>query len=354
MYRHEKGEWPGEQPAADRQEPAGLSGEAGYPGGEPAASDASGGPRQAEGGEASAYRQPEGENTPFGPPAGGDASYPYDSTESVGQPAPHGAPGQGPAYPYGQTGAPGGPAYPTGNHMPAGSYRQPGYPPSGRRRSQPGRGMRGGVFRIRKPILFAGAAILVVLAVLLTVLVMPKPKKEEGPVFLNEALGVPVRTVLLDAGTPGRPDIKREVRFVVIHETGNPAEGADAKSHSDYLQNGGQGSTSWHYTVDDHEIYHHIPDDEMAFHASSEEGNTYGIGVELCVNADGDFEKTFDNGAKLTACLLRAYDLPADAVRQHGDFTDKNCPETIRDTGRWEEFLHTVETYWKQLGDREG
>ncbi|HIZ84057.1 MAG TPA: N-acetylmuramoyl-L-alanine amidase [Firmicutes bacterium] len=321
MYRHEKGGWPGEGPAEDRQEPA--------------VSDASGAPRQTEGGE---------------------APYPHEAPEAGGQPAPPGVPGQGPAYPYGQTG---GPAYPADAHM-----WQPGYPPSGsrtgvyapygRRRSRSGRGMRGGVFRIRKPILFAGAAILVVLAVLLTVLVMPKPKKEEGPVFLNEALGVPVRTVLLDAGTPGRPDIKREVRFVVIHETGNPAEGADAKSHSDYLQNGGQGSTSWHYTVDDHEIYHHIPDDEMAFHASSEEGNTYGIGVELCVNADGDFEKTFDNGAKLTACLLRAYDLPADAVRQHGDFTDKNCPETIRDTGRWEEFLDTVETYWKQLGDREG
>ena len=335
MYRHEKGGWPGEGPAEDRQEPA--------------VSDASGAPRQAEGGEASAYRQPEGGNTPFGPPAGGDASYPYGSTESPGQPAPHGAPGQSPVSPYGQTG---------------GAYRQPGYPPSGpragvyapygRRRSRSGRGMRGGVFRIRKPILFAGAAILVVLAVLLTVLVMPKPKKEEGPVYLNEALGVPVRTVLLDAGTPGRPGTKREVRFVVIHETGNPAEGAGAKSHSDYLQNGGQGSTSWHYTVDDHEIYHHIPDDEVAYHASSEEGNTYGIGVELCVNADGDFEDTFDNGAKLTACLLRAYGLPADAVRQHGDFTDKNCPETIRDTGRWEEFLHAVETYWKQLGDREG
>ena len=40
---------------------------------------------------------------------------------------------------------------------------------------------------------------------------------------------------------------------------GNPSPGADAQAHSSYLMEGGDGSTSWHYTVDDKQIYHHVP-----------------------------------------------------------------------------------------------
>lgn len=215
---------------------------------------------------------------------------------------------------------------------------------------RPGRGW-GGVFRIRGPVLLGGAAVLIALTVLLTCLFYPRPR-QEGPVFLNEALGVPVRTVLLSENSAGRPGTKREIRYLVIHETGNPGENTGAKSHSNYLQAGGDGrGTSWHYTVDDHEIYHHIPDDEVAYHASSADGNTYGVGVELCVNEDGDFERTFDNGARLAACLLKAYGLPVDALRQHGDFTEKNCPETIRNTGRWGEFKEKVKSYLKGLDE---
>ncbi|MCI8360065.1 MAG: N-acetylmuramoyl-L-alanine amidase [Clostridiales bacterium] len=214
-------------------------------------------------------------------------------------------------------------------------------------------GRLGRVYRIRGPVLLAGAALLVTLSVLLTCLLnhlfSPRPKPE-GPVFLNEALDVPVRTVLLTEGSAGRPGIKREIQYLVIHETANPGEGTGAKSHSNYLQAGGDGKgTSWHYTVDDHEIYRHVPDDEVAYHASSADGNTYGIGIELCVNEDGDFEKTFDNGARLAACLLKAYGLSANDLRQHGDFTEKNCPETIRNTGRWGEFTQKVKDYLKGL-----
>ena len=138
----------------------------------------------------------------------------------------------------------------------------------------------------------------------------------------------------------------------MIHETGNPSEGADAKAHSDYLLNGGEGTTSWHYTVDDHEIYHHIPDSEVSWNAGDRRqepgGNMNGISIELCVNKDGDFEKTFDNGARLTAYLLKAYDLKMDAVKQHNDFNGKNCPQTIRESGRWQAFLKLTESYLKQ------
>ncbi len=253
-----------------------------------------------------------------------------------GDPAP-GAGAAGPGYPPG----PGVPGY--GRPDAAGGRH--GYPGFGRRR----RRMRGGIIRIRRPVLIGGAVLLAVLCVLATLLLIPRPKRPAEGTFLTQAMGVPVQTVLIPAGTDARPGTKREIRYVVIHETGNPAEGADARSHSDYLQDGGERGVSWHYTVDDHEIYHHLPDDEIGWHASSEEGNRYGIGVELCVNADGDFEKTFDNGARLTATLLYTYGLSVGDVKQHGDFTDKNCPQTIRDTGRWDAFKDLVREYLAEL-----
>ena len=81
---------------------------------------------------------------------------------------------------------------------------------------------------------------------------------------LTEAFSVPVITEWIPENTPGRPGIQRTVKYVVIHETGNPSEGANAQRHSAFLLSGGEGETSWHYTVDDHEIYHHIPDNEVA------------------------------------------------------------------------------------------
>lgn len=157
--------------------------------------------------------------------------------------------------------------------------------------------------------------------------------------------GVAVYNDFISETLPCRPGTLRKIKYVVIHETANAAKGSNAKNHSEFLKRGGEGKVSWHYTVDDTEIYHHIPDNEEAWHAGEREGNAHGIGVELCVNSDGDFEKTFENGAKLTAYLIEAYNLSIDDVRQHNHFSGKNCPMKIRESDRWDEFLQRVEYY---------
>lgn len=200
--------------------------------------------------------------------------------------------------------------------------------------------------------LAAAAGLLAILVVTGLILWGTRDQTTPDRPEVTEVFGVPVHTVLIPETLPGRPGIKREVKFVVIHETGNSAAGADAKAHSDYLLNGGEGTTSWHYTVDDHEIYHHIPDSEVSWNAGDQRrepgGNMNGISIELSVNSGGDFEKTFDNGARLTAYLLEAYDLELDDVKQHNDFNGKNCPQTIRENGRWQAFLELTERYLKQ------
>ena len=172
--------------------------------------------------------------------------------------------------------------------------------------------------------------------------------------YPEQVLGVTVHTSLAPAGGKNRPGTKRAIKYIVVHETGNPAAGADAQAHGKLQAGGGEGTAIWHYTVDDHEIWHSIPDDEKAYHAgdgAEGEGNLHGIGIELCVNQDGDFEKTFDNAARLTGWLMNEYHLSADRVRQHFDFSGKNCPENIRAQDRMGEFVALAERYAQQAAE---
>ncbi len=163
--------------------------------------------------------------------------------------------------------------------------------------------------------------------------------------FPKEVYGVTINNELIDVGTKARNGKKRKIKFIVIHETDNFSNGADAKRHAIYLSENNKTSTSWHYTVDSTEIYHHIPDNEIAHHAGTEDGNKYGIGIELCVNKDGNFEKTFDNASKLVAYLLKEYNLTINNIKTHKDCSGKDCPNSILKDNRVEEFIKKVEYY---------
>lgn len=164
----------------------------------------------------------------------------------------------------------------------------------------------------------------------------------------EQIAGIPVHTQYIPEDSQARSGRKREIHYIVIHETDNTGAHATAKAHSEYLQeNCWKEQKSWHYTVDDHEIWHHLPDKEVGYHAGDsswkEGGNRNGIGIELCVNQGGDFDQTMHNAAQLTAYLLLKYNLTIDAVKKHQDFSGKICPSTIIETNRWQEFLQLVQ-----------
>ena len=162
---------------------------------------------------------------------------------------------------------------------------------------------------------------------------------------------ITVHTDCLPAEYAGYSDIHRRVRLIIIHETDNFSPGADAQAHNTYLHSSKQADTalSWHYTVDDKEIYHHLPDEIAAYHASdgmrAKGGNESGIGIEICVNQDGDYQKAVDNAAQLVAYLLQNYKLDLDDVKQHYDFCGKDCPHRLRENDNWQNFLAQVEKY---------
>ena len=153
-------------------------------------------------------------------------------------------------------------------------------------------------------------------------------------------------------GRYNRPGGNYKVKYIVIHNTGNFSLSADAKAHRDYVKEDGC-KVSWHYTVDDKRIYKHLPEEERAWHAGDGrdgKGNTYGIGIEMCVNHETlgttnpseYFYKTMDNTAQLVAELLYKYNLSIKAVKQHWHFSGKNCPQVIRENDLWEPFLENI------------
>lgn len=159
--------------------------------------------------------------------------------------------------------------------------------------------------------------------------------------------GIPLTTDYLEKGIPGRTGVTRKIKYIVIHETGNRGSNANAASHNNYLHNiAKEEPLSWHYTVDDHEIYQHLPDNEMGFHAGDQlkkdGGNVNGIGIEMCVNPENDFEQTLKNTAVLVNYLMDAYGLQLSDVKKHQDFSGKICPETLIKENRWDEFLDMV------------
>lgn len=160
--------------------------------------------------------------------------------------------------------------------------------------------------------------------------------------FPNEVNGIPIYTEILDDENIARTKIKRKIKYIVIHETDNTREGADTKNHSEFLKYSNTISTAWHYTVDSEKIYHHIPDNEVAYHAASRVGNWFGIGIELCVNKDSDFEKTFNNATLLVAYLIKEYNLDTDCIRTHHDYSGKDCPHIILNNNRLDEFKNKV------------
>lgn len=189
------------------------------------------------------------------------------------------------------------------------------------------------------------AAVITALVLALYFYVVSRPTALREPV--SEVGTIPVITDFIPEGTMGRPGQERKIKYIVIHETGNTGRNAGASSHNHYLHEAAdKQQKSWHYTVDDHEIYYHVPDNEIAFHAgdglSKDGGNLNGIGVEMCVNPESDYEQTLKNTAELTAMLLAAYDLDIGRVKTHCDFSGKDCPEILLGEGRWDEFIDMV------------
>jgi len=131
-------------------------------------------------------------------------------------------------------------------------------------------------------------------------------------------------------------------RYITIHETANTARGANAQAHANLQSNG--FSASWHITVDDTQAIRSYPDTVRCWHAGdgSGHGNMSSIGIEICVNSDGNFNRAKANAAAVVRQLRQQYNIPRSRVVQHNHWSGKNCPANLRRSG-WAAFLASTD-----------
>lgn len=126
---------------------------------------------------------------------------------------------------------------------------------------------------------------------------------------------------------------RERILYLVLHDTGNYAKGADAMAHFRYF-NAKNRNASAHYFVDDSKVVQLVEDDKAAWHCGDGRGrfgitNQNSIGVEICVNSDGVYQRALENTRILVRLLMERHGIPMERVVRHFDASHKLCPASM-------------------------
>ena len=141
----------------------------------------------------------------------------------------------------------------------------------------------------------------------------------------------------------------REIEYIVVHDTGNTGKGADVNAHFNFF-NGADRQSSADYFVDDHSIGQFVEDWNYSWHCGDGKGrygitNSNSIGIEICINSDGDYVQAVKNTAELVRFLMNKYNIDINHVVRHYDASRKSCPNQIIrgvDGITWDKFKQMV------------
>jgi len=126
----------------------------------------------------------------------------------------------------------------------------------------------------------------------------------------------------------------KDIKAIVIHYTGNYSKGSGAGEHFNYFNNGNRNASADVF-IDDHSIYK-VNDWTKYYTWAIGDGNGhYGwtnsntISIEMCVNSDGDFNKTVAN----TIAYIRELHKEGytTTLIRHYDASRKLCPKMFVD-----------------------
>lgn len=145
--------------------------------------------------------------------------------------------------------------------------------------------------------------------------------------------------------SPNRPGIKSNMQWITIHNTGNPK--STAQNERDYVAIR-KDKASFHYAVDDKGAVAIIPEEEVAWHTGTAEGNKTSIGIEICES--GDELETYKNAVGLTAKILVERNWTINQIRTHESWSGKKCPRKL--LPKWQQFLRDVDATQKKLKEQ--
>lgn len=145
---------------------------------------------------------------------------------------------------------------------------------------------------------------------------------------------------------------EQQILWITVHESGMPGKGNNALFLATMQVETANGlrnrEASWNYQVDENGIYQSFEDEVICWHASDGtttigNGNNSSIGIEMCINEDGNYDGAMHMDAKLIASLLHKYNLSLINVKRHYDWSGKICPNYMIRQNRWLEFLSYVD-----------
>jgi N-acetylmuramoyl-L-alanine amidase len=170
-------------------------------------------------------------------------------------------------------------------------------------------------------------------------------------------------TNIIPKNTPHkrRPAIPlKSFDYITIHNTGNPS--SNAKGERAWLTNPtNDREASFHIVIDQVNAIECIPTGlkyifpntsvaEVAWHAGDGEdgtGNTRSIGIEICES--GDYSATMKNAITLVALILFKSNKSINIIKQHHDWSGKDCPRILRRNNLWPKFINDVTTELTRL-----
>ena len=148
--------------------------------------------------------------------------------------------------------------------------------------------------------------------------------------------------------------------YIVIHDTGNTGKGANANAHFNYF-NGGNRNASADFFVDDTQILQVNDYNKFyTWHCGDGKGkygitNRNSVGIEICVNSDGNYDVAFCKTVELTKYLMKELNIDIDHVVRHYDASRKNCPASMNKNGwaLWNTFKASlvVQTELRSVND---
>ena len=135
-------------------------------------------------------------------------------------------------------------------------------------------------------------------------------------------------------------------KYITVHNTANDASAKNEANYHNRVDN--HNTVSYHVAIDDVEAVQVLPFNRNAFHCGDgsgvNSGNRTSIGVEICYSKSGGarYAKAEENAVHYLATLLKQYGWGVDRLKQHYDWSKKNCPHRIRDEKRWASFVARV------------
>ena len=127
-------------------------------------------------------------------------------------------------------------------------------------------------------------------------------------------------------------------KYIVWHDTGVRDQSDEGNANYFYSV---YREASANYFIDENSITEVVAPGYVAWHCGDGNGkygitNYNSIGIELCVEADGNFKpETIANAVWLGKKLMKDFGIPFENNVRHYDASRKNCPQFLNTDGKW-------------------